>query len=189
MNAFPRVEVRSRATPADQASAIDFVSRVNWLFETWDVDGMVDAFLPDGVAFHFQGVIRGREAMRRFFDDDYPYLIPGVSRHATNHIVDSDGDGVAVRYHNLLVRYATINDARELGSGKLHSETGLPSIWIYSPMLDRLRRVEGEWKILERYVGGSMTNRRLEPGDTEPAALTPFMPKLGAPLAESAGPQ
>ena len=76
---------------------MDFVNRVNWLFETWDVDAMVEAFLPDGVAYHFHGVIRGQTEMRRFFDHDYPYLIPGVCRHATNHIVDADGDDVIVR--------------------------------------------------------------------------------------------
>lgn len=75
--------------------------------ETWDVDAMVDALLPDGVAYHFHGTIRGQSEMRHFFENDYPYLNPGVSRHATNPIVDRDEDGVVVRYHNLLVRYAT----------------------------------------------------------------------------------
>jgi len=184
MEAFPKVEWQSRVAPADQASAVDFVNRVNWLFETWDVDGMVDAFLPEGVAFHFHGTIRGQVEMRRFFDNDYPYLIPGVSRHATNHIVDVDGDGVVVRYHNLLVRYAPAEIAPELGAGKvLDSDAELPGIWIYSPMLDRLRRVDGAWKILERHVGGSMTNRRLGAGDLSAANLAAFMPKPGKPLA------
>ncbi|MGO4560149.1 hypothetical protein [Mesorhizobium sp. 2RAF21] len=117
-------------------------------------------------------------ASRHFLEVDYPYLIPGVSRHATNHIVDADGDGVAVRYHNLLVRYAPVDAAPGLGTGKvLDSEDDLPAIWIYSPMLDRLRRVDGAWKIFERHVGGSMTNRRLEPLDRDPHALAAFMPK------------
>lgn len=55
--------------------------------------------------------------------------MPGVCRHATNHIVDQDGtDGVTVRYHNLL------------------------------PMLDRLRKTADGWKIYERYVGASAMN-------------------------------
>jgi hypothetical protein len=176
---FPRVLLASRASDGDRASAIDFVNRVNWLFETWDVDAMVEAFTPEGVAYHFHGVIRGRAEMRRFFEQDYPYLIPGVSRHATNHIVDADGDGVVVRYHNLLVRYADPALAPDLGAGRvLDSDEGLPAIWIYSPMLDRLRREGDGWRIHERYVGGSMTNRRLEPGTKDSAALAPFMPKL-----------
>lgn len=179
MDAFPRVALRSRVDPADQASAIDFVNRVNWLFETWDVDAMVEAFTPEGIAYHFHGTIRGQTEMRRFFDEDYPYLIPGVSRHATNHIVDADEDGVAVRYHNLLVRYAPVEIAPQLGAGEvLESDAELPGIWIYSPMLDRLRRVDGEWRIHERYVGGSMTNRRLAVGHLSSEAIAGFMPKL-----------
>ena len=183
MLTFPRVELGSRAAPADQASAVDFVNRVNWLFETWDVDGMVDAFLPEGVAYHFHGEINGRDAMRRFFEEDYPYLIPGVSRHATNHIVDVDGEGVVVRYHNLLVRYASPEVAPELSEGGIKESDGeLPAIWIYSPMMDRLRRTEHGWKIFERYVGGSMTNRHLHPTHSTPEALAPFMPELRQPL-------
>jgi hypothetical protein len=174
---FPRVPLVSRVADQDRASAVDFVNRVNWLFETWDVDAMVEAFTSEGVAYHFHGVIRGHVEMRRFFEEDYPYLIPGVSRHATNHIVDADGDGVIVRYHNLLVRYAAPALAPELGAGKvLNSDDELPAIWIYSPMLDRLQRDGDGWRIHERYVGGSMTNSRVEPGTTAVEALAPFMP-------------
>jgi hypothetical protein len=94
-------------------------------------------FFPMASRTIIHGTIRGRQEMRRFFEDDYAYLIPGVCRHATNHIVDQDGDGVAVRYQNLLVRYAPVNVAPELAAGKiLESDDGLPSIWIYSIMLD-----------------------------------------------------
>ena len=46
-------------------SAIDFVNRVNWLFDVWDVDALVDAFLPDSVTYHWHGTIRGRGELRR----------------------------------------------------------------------------------------------------------------------------
>ena len=178
---FPRVALDSQATYAERAGAIDFVNRVNWLFETWDVNAMVEAFLPDAVAYHFHGTIRGQAEMRRFFDEDYPYLVPGVSRHATNHIVEADDDGVAVRYHNLLVRYASPEIARLLANGGVHdSDTGLPGLWIYSPMLDRLRRTPSGWRIAERYVGGSMTNRNLGVEVSSAEAMTPFMPRLEA---------
>jgi hypothetical protein len=160
--AFPPILSRSTVEPGDRADAIDFVNRVNWLFETWNVDGMLDAFLPDAVAYHFHGTIRGHAEMRRFFEEDYPYLIPGVSRHATNHIVDPDEDGVVVRYHNLLVRYAKAADAAQPGAGAAQeSADDLPAIWIYSPMRDRLRRTADGWKIHERYIGSSVINSRL----------------------------
>lgn len=135
MTAFPPVPHTSAVSADDRASAVDFVNRVNWFFETWDVEAMIDAFLPDAVAYHFHGTICGHAEIRRFFEHDYPYLIPGVGRHATNHIVDKDEDGVVVRYQNLLIRHASPEDAQKLGAGQvMHSDTGLPAIWLYSPM-------------------------------------------------------
>lgn len=179
MTAFPSIAHTSEVSVDDRASAVDFVNRVNWFFETWDVEAMIGAFLPDAVAYHFHGTIRGHAEIRRFFEDDYPYLIPGVGRHATNHIVDKDEDGVVVRYQNLLVRHASPEDALKLGAGQvMHSDTGLPAIWLYSPMRDRLRRTPTGWKIYERYIGGSTTNRVLTPTDTSAAAAAAYLPKL-----------
>ncbi|WP_434607884.1 nuclear transport factor 2 family protein [Pseudomonas sp. D2-30] len=179
MKAFPRISSQSGVDTAERISAIDFVNRVNWWFETWDVEAMVDAFLPDAVAYHFHGTIRGHDEIRQFFEKDYPYLIPGVSRHATNHIVDVDEDGVVVRYQNLLVRYATPELAAMLGDGQAIDSPGdLPGIWLYSPMMDRLRRTEHGWKIFERFIGGSTINTELNPPTTDPAELAAYMPQL-----------
>jgi hypothetical protein len=179
MTAFPSVPHVSTVSAEDRASAVDFVNRVNWFFETWDVEAMIEAFLPDAVAYHFHGTINGHTEIRRFFEHDYPYLIPGVGRHATNHIVDEDEDGVVVRYQNLLIRYASPEDASKLGAGQvMHSDAGLPAIWLYSPMRDRLRKTAAGWRIYERYIGGSTTSRVLTPADTSAAAAAPYLPKL-----------
>ncbi|MFM0477048.1 nuclear transport factor 2 family protein [Paraburkholderia strydomiana] len=179
MAAFPPISRQGTFNADDRASAVDFVNRVNWFFETWDVEAMIDAFLPDAVAYHFHGTIRGHAEIRRFFEHDYPYLIPGVGRHATNHIVDADGDGVVVRYQNLLIRHAAPEDAPKLGAGQvMHSDSGLPAIWLYSPMRDRLRKTSTGWKIYERYIGGSITNHALTPVDTSAVAVAPYLPSL-----------
>ena len=102
----PSVLLDNPVDAADRVSAIDFINRVNWLFDAWDIDAMVEAFLPDSVTHHTHGVVRGRIETRRFFQEQFPYTVPGISRHATNPIVDPDDDGVIVRYHNLLVRYS-----------------------------------------------------------------------------------
>ncbi|MDF2641388.1 MAG: hypothetical protein K0R45_660, partial [Pseudomonas sp.] len=103
----------------------------------------------------------------------------GVSRHATNHIVDADEDGVVVRYQNLLVRYATPESAAILGDGQaIDSPDDLPAIWLYSPMMDRLRRTEHGWKVFERFIGGSAINMRLNPPITDAAQLAKYMPQL-----------
>jgi SnoaL-like domain len=179
MKPFPPVLPDSVVDPADRQSAIDFVNRVNWLFHTWDVDALVDAFLPNSVIYHRHGTNHGQVETRRFFDEVYPYIIPGVSRHATNHIVDPDEDGVVVRYHNLLVRYAQPEAAPDLAGGQvMHSPDDLPGIWMYSAMIDRLRRTDSGWKIFERYVGGTTTNDRLTPPRTDPAYFAPYMPTV-----------
>jgi hypothetical protein len=178
MAVFPPVLAYSDVNPAERQSAIDFINRVNWLFDTWDVDALVDAFLPESVTYHWHGTNHGQVETRRFFEEVYPYIIPGVSRHATNHIVDPDEDGVVVRYHNLLVRYAAPEQAIDLARGQvMQSPDDLPAIWMYSPMIDRLRRSSSGWKIYERHVGGTTTNNRLTPHRTDPSYFAPFMPE------------
>lgn len=46
MNFFPKVRPASNVDADTRASAIDYVNRVNWLFETWDLEAMIGAFLP-----------------------------------------------------------------------------------------------------------------------------------------------
>jgi hypothetical protein len=142
---------------------------------------MVEAFLPDGVTYHTHGVNRGRAETRRFFQEMYPYIVPGVSRHATNPIVDRDDDGVIVRYHNLLVRYAAqASSPRIVGGQVVGSPTDLPAIWVYSAMTDRLRRTDSGWRILERHIGATSMNDRLSPTASGPAYMDPYLEPAAA---------
>ena len=126
----PSVVLDSPVDPADRMTAIDFINRVNWIFDSWDIDAMVEAFLPDSVTHHTHGVVRGRIETRRFFQEQYPYTVPGVSRHATNPIVDPDDDGVIVRYHNLLIRYsAEASSPRIVGGQVVASPSDMPTFW------------------------------------------------------------
>lgn len=156
---LPAVVLDSAVDPADRVSAIDFINRVNWLFDAWDIDAMVEAFLPDSATFHTHGVSRGKIETRRFFQEQSPHVAPGVSRQALNPIVDPDDGGVIVRYHNLLVRSTSQAASPRIVSGQV--VTGVveaPEIWIYSAMTDRLRRTEHGWRIFERYVGPTSMN-------------------------------
>ena len=49
------------------------------LFDAWDIDAMVGAFLPDGVTYHTQGIIRGRAETGRFFQQMSSYSVPGLA--------------------------------------------------------------------------------------------------------------
>lgn len=179
MSFFPKIKPAAEISPDIRAAAVDYVNRVNWLFETWDLEAMVDAFLPDARVFHFHGSLDGEKQIRTFLTETYPYLVPGVSRHASNHIVDIEESGlVAVRYQNLLVRHAEPEAAATLGAGQVIETRELPALWLYSPMLDRLKATESGWKIAERHIGGSATNVRYTPADTSRAAMEPFLPKI-----------
>ena len=70
----------------------DSDARHGVLFDAWDIDAMVVAFLPDSVSHHTHGVSRGKVETRRFFQEQCHYVVPGVSRQALNPIVDPDDD-------------------------------------------------------------------------------------------------
>jgi len=176
------VVLDSSVDPADRVAAIDFINRVNWLFDAWDVEAMLEAFLPDSVTHHTHGVVRGRIETRRFFKEQFPYAVPGVSRHATNPIVDpDDDDGVIVRYHNLLVRYsAEASSPRIVGGQVVASPNDMPALWVYSAMTDRLRRTDGGWRIFERRVGPTSMNDRLTPGASQSGYMDPYLSPAAA---------
>jgi hypothetical protein len=89
---LPPIGLDCAVDPGDRVSAIDFIHRVNWLLDAWDIDAMVEAFLPDSVTHHTHGVARGKVETRRFSG--------AVSRQALSLVVDpDDDDGVIVRYH------------------------------------------------------------------------------------------
>ncbi|KAM0718816.1 hypothetical protein Q7P37_005888 [Cladosporium fusiforme] len=166
----PLRENAGDVTTDERSSAVDFVNRVNLFFEENDHEKMTNAFTPDGTAYHFLGTIRGHAEMREFFRTKYTYLIPGVSRSATNHIVDRDEEtgGVVIRYHELLVRYAWPKDSKAVHvmSGprdEFVSKDGLPKVWVYTHMVERLKKTESGWKIYERYIGAATVDEKLNP--------------------------
>lgn len=178
---LPPVGLGSDVDPADRASAIDFINRVNWLFDAWDIDAMVEAFLPDCVTYHTHGINRGQAEMRRFFQQMSSYSVAGVSRHATNPIVDCDGDGVIVRYHNLLIRHASPETSSKMVTGQVGgSPEDLPAIWVYSAMADRLRRTDNGWRISERHVGTTSMNDRLRPASSTAPFFDPYLRRTTA---------
>lgn len=185
MTSLPPIALDSAVDPADRISAIDFINRLNWLFDAWDIDAMVEAFLPDGVTYHTGGVNRGWSETRRFFQQMYPYIVPGVSRIATNPIVDADGEGVVVRYHNLLVRYSPEASPGVITGQVIGNPDDLPAIWVYSSMTDRLRRTEKGWRIFERHVGATSMNDRLRPIPSKPPYMDPYLSREVAHLSRA----
>ncbi|OWY47064.1 hypothetical protein AALT_g11008 [Alternaria alternata] len=142
----------SDVTAEERSSAIDFVNRNNLIMEQFQ-----------------HGTVTGVDEMRAFFNTTYPYIIPGVSRHATNHIVDRDEEtgGVTVRYHEQCIRYAWPSVFETQLKGKegsfIESDGDLPQIWIYNIHYDRLVMTETGWKLRERVLGPAVVNPQMDP--------------------------
>ncbi|KUM61382.1 hypothetical protein ACN42_g5740 [Penicillium freii] len=95
----------SDVSSEERSSAIDFVNRHNFVFEEFDHAKITATFLPNAVVYHSHGTISGHEEMKKFFENIYGFFIPGISRSATNHVIDRDEDGgVLVRYQETLIR-------------------------------------------------------------------------------------
>ncbi|KAM6516775.1 hypothetical protein FALCPG4_014948 [Fusarium falciforme] len=154
-----------KVTGDERSSAIDFVNRVNTLFEEFDKDKLSSTFLPEATLQHAYGKFQGYEEMRGFIEKDYPPLIPGVTRHATNHIVDRDEEtgGVVVRYHNMLIRHVWPTEADKVTTKDAIMVTGLPGIWFWSTMLDRLKMTDDGWRVYARTIGATVINKDLAP--------------------------
>ncbi|KAJ8603943.1 hypothetical protein MRB53_042010 [Persea americana] len=165
----PIIAISDQSITADErSSAIDFVNRNNFIFEEFDHDKMLSQLMPNAVVRHFHGTMNTRGEHRQFFENTYGYLIPGVARHASNHIVDRDEEtgGVIIRYREQLVREAWPADlAQSKGKSaiELQSTGDLPQIWISNLMTDRLVKTSMGWKIHERYLGPATLNPKMHP--------------------------
>jgi hypothetical protein len=152
-------------SPEERTSAIDFVNRHNFVFEKFDHATMISTFLPDGVVYHNHGTVCGHVEMKKFLENTYGFLHPGIGRNATNHVVDRDEDGgLVIRYQECLVRYGWEGDELDTVAGtEVTRKDGLPSIWWFGTLIDRLRMTSDGWKIHERYMGTSYRNQNLDP--------------------------
>ncbi|KAJ5509591.1 hypothetical protein N7527_011734 [Penicillium freii] len=131
----------SDVSSEERSSAIDFVNRHNFVFEEFDHAKITATFLPNAVVYHSQGTISGHEEMKKFFENIYGFFIPGISRSATNHVIDRDEDG---------------------GVLDVVRENGLPAIWWIGTNIDRLRMTSDGWKIFERYLATPFRNGALD---------------------------
>ncbi|KAJ5764892.1 hypothetical protein N7520_004451 [Penicillium odoratum] len=163
---FPPIKLSTSndVSSDERITAIDFVNRHNYVFEEFNPDDMLSTFLPNGVVYHSHGTVRGHAEMREFLENHYAFFIHGISRSATNHVVDRDEEGVMVRYHECLIRYGWADDdAKILAGHDVIRNDGLPAIWWSGPMIDRLRMTDDGWKIFERYLGAPVRNGNLDP--------------------------
>jgi hypothetical protein len=130
-------------TSEERSTAINFVNRHNLIFREFNYDKMTATFLPDAVVYHSHGTIRGHAEIKHFLENVYGFFIPGIGRSATNHVVDRDEDGGAVaRYQGTLIRngWGESDPDADVAAGRDIVRTdGLPAIWWFGQVVDRLR--------------------------------------------------
>ena len=143
----------------DRCQVIDTVNRLNLAFDIWDIDTMLSVFTEDGVVDHARGEVKGREALRRFYDAYRPLTL-GVRRQAVNHVVDGLPDGtVSVRSYNMLVRVAPAADHERVRLEMVSEYECYPAIYIQAVMTDIFRKDPGfGWRICRRLAGQNSVN-------------------------------
>ena len=144
----------------DRAQVIDTVNRLNLAFDVWDIDTMLAVFTEDGVVDHARGEIKGREALRRFYDAYRPLTL-GVRRQAVNHVVDGLPDGtIRVHSYNMLVRVAPAADHERLKLEMVSEYDCYPAMYIQAVMTDIFRKDPGHrWRICRRWAGQNSVKR------------------------------
>lgn len=164
---FPKLSAITshQVTVEERITAIDFVNRFNYLLEEFDTGKILSTMLPDTSVSHTYGAYDSTEAIRGFLESQYAPIIPGVSRHATNHIVDRDEEtgGVVIRYQNVLIRHLWPEDAGKATPNVNFTVTDMPSIWTSSSVADRLKMTDEGWRLYQKGVGATVVNGALTP--------------------------
>ncbi|KAJ5224934.1 hypothetical protein N7468_006159 [Penicillium chermesinum] len=136
----------------ERCTAIDFVNCHNFVFQEFNIDKMLDTFLEKALVYHSHGTVHGHAEMKPFLEDFSEFFIHGISRNASNHVVDRDGDGGV---------FGPSADAIA-GHDTIRHDT-LPEIWWVEFMIDRLRMTSNGWKVHERYLGTPYRDQALDP--------------------------
>ncbi|KAI9155726.1 hypothetical protein HJFPF1_08315 [Paramyrothecium foliicola] len=164
---FPKLSpfTSHQVTVEERITAIDFVNRMNYLFEEFDTEKLVKMKLPDSSLRHMYGTFKGAEELKGFIENKYPPPVPGVTRHATNHIVDRDEEtgGVVVRSQITLLRHTWPEEAGKITANGSFIATDMPGIWIWSSVADRLKMTDDGWKLYGKRIGATVVNKSLTP--------------------------
>jgi hypothetical protein len=110
----------TRRVDADtRFEVIDFVNRVNFLFDRWQIEELLAAFSDDVVVEHPLGRSVGKEDLAKFLEAYEPITL-GVRRHNCNHVIDAGpGDDITVIYYILLIRIAPSSESSRLRTAPL----------------------------------------------------------------------
>ncbi|MFK4771387.1 nuclear transport factor 2 family protein [Rhizobium sp. ZW T2_16] len=127
-----------------RSDAIDFVNRINFYFDRWELAKLLNAFADDVVVDHPLGRSVGKHELEHFLQAYEPITL-GVRRHNCNHVVDVlDSGDVQVTYYILLIRVAPSSEANALKSAPMEImefDQHFPKLISYAMVTDTLVRL------------------------------------------------
>lgn len=151
-------DLPGHATPDAQTvvEAINFVNRINFYFDRWEVDNLLAAFTGDVIVDHPLGRSVGKPALADFLKA-YEPITHGVRRHNCNHVVDVGDEGdIRVTYYILLVRIAPSADAARLKAEPMkimEYDAHFPKLISYAMVTDTLTKLgNGQWRVRHKRV-------------------------------------
>jgi hypothetical protein len=147
---------RRRIDADTRSEAIDFVNRVNFLFDRWLPEELLAAFSDDVIVDHPLGRSAGKEELAAFLKAYEPITL-GVRRHNCNHVIDAGpGEDIIVTYYILLIRIAPSSQADKLKAAPMEImkyDEHLPKLISYAMVTDRLTRtLAGDWRVRHKRV-------------------------------------
>lgn len=155
-NTMPLGQSNRRIDADTRFEAIDFVNRVNFLFDRWQPEELLAAFSDDVIVDHPLGRSAGKEELAAFLKA-YEPITHGVRRHNCNHVIDpGPGEDIIVTYYILLIRIAPSSEAGKLKAAPMEImeyEEDLPKLISYAMVTDRLGKTNsGEWRVRHKRV-------------------------------------
>ncbi|MDE5445758.1 hypothetical protein GWG65_30995 [Bradyrhizobium sp. CSA207] len=147
---------RRRIDADTRFEAIDFVNRVNFLFDRWRPEELLAAFSDDVIVDHPLGRSTGKVELATFLKA-YEPITHGVRRHNCNHVIDAGpDDDIVVTYYILLIRIAPSSQAGKLKAAPMEImeyDEHLPKLISYAMVTDRLTRTSaGDWRVRHKRV-------------------------------------
>lgn len=127
-------------TTLDKVEIIEVVTRFDWSYLSKNIEGLADLLTDDMIFDHAMVYAEGKEKVVKIVDD-FPALSYGLRHNFSNQVVfvDADGDAACLSYMTVI---------KIAAEEKL--DVSMPFLLDHAIVQDKLRRVDGKWKLARR---------------------------------------
>lgn len=127
-------------TTLDKVEIIETVMRFDWAYLSKNAAGLADLLTDEMIFDHAMIYAEGKEKVLKI-GDDIPALSYGLRHNFSNQVVfvDADGDAACLSYMTVV----KVADENKL-------DVSMPFVLDHAIVQDKLRRVDGKWKLARR---------------------------------------